>query len=107
VGLRGRLRRLEREAEGEMVFVPQEDGAVKRFPQSALQEAFVTNMRRLRGEEVPPHPLGVAAAGSPDPGWVEPVLLLRSVDGDRRPRRGPQRALRGVRSPHDGRGRAG
>ena len=69
MGLRGRLRRLEREAEGEMVFVPQEDGAVKRFPQSALQEAFVTNMRRLRGEEVPPYPLGVAAAGSPDPGW--------------------------------------
>ncbi len=69
MGLRGKLRRLEREAEGEMVFVPQEDGTVKRFPQSALQESFLTNMKRLRGEDVPPHPLGVAAAESPDPEW--------------------------------------
>ncbi len=52
-----------------MVFVPQRDGAVKRFPQSALQEAFMTNMKRLRGEDVPHHPLGVAAAESPDPAW--------------------------------------
>jgi hypothetical protein len=69
VGLRGRLRRLEKEAEGEMVFVPQKDGTAKRFPQSALQEAFMTNIKRLRGEDVPHHPLGVAAAESPDPGW--------------------------------------
>ena len=67
--LRGRLRRLEREAEREMIFVSQKDGRAKRFPQSALQESFVTNMKRLRGEDVPPHPLGVAAAGSPDPEW--------------------------------------
>ena len=67
--LRGRLRRLEREAEGEMVFVPQKDGTMKRFPQSALQESFVTNMKRLRGEDVPPHPLGVAAAESPNAEW--------------------------------------
>ena len=69
VGLRDRLRRLEREAEGEMVFVPQKDGTVKRFPQSALQESFMTNMRRLKGEDVPHHPLGVAAAQSPDSEW--------------------------------------
>ena len=54
MGLKDRLRRLEREAEGEMVFVPQEDGTVKRFPQS---------------EDVPHHPLGVAAAECPDPEW--------------------------------------
>ena len=69
MGLRDRLRRLERKAEGETVFVPQPDGTVKRFPQSALQESFVTNMERLRGEDVPHHPLGVAAAESPDPEW--------------------------------------
>jgi hypothetical protein len=69
VGLRDRLGRLEREAEGETVFVLQKDGTVKRFPQGALRESFVTNMRRLRGEDVPPHPLGVAASESPDPGW--------------------------------------
>ncbi len=69
MGLRDRLRRLEREAEGEMVMVPQPDGTVKRFPQSALREAFMTNMERLRGEDVPHHPLSVAAAESPDPEW--------------------------------------
>ena len=69
MGLKDRLRRLEKEAEGEMVLVPQKDGTVRRFPQRALQESFVTNMKRLRGEDVPPHPLGVAAAGSPDPEW--------------------------------------
>ena len=69
MGLRDRLRRLERKAEGEMVFVPQKDGTAKRFPQSVLQESFVTNLKRLRGENVPHHPLGVAAARSPDPEW--------------------------------------
>ncbi len=69
MGLRDRLRRLEREAEGEMVSVPQKDGTAKRFPQSALREAVMTNMKRLRGEDVPHHPLGVAAAESPDPEW--------------------------------------
>jgi hypothetical protein len=69
VGLKDRLMRLEKEAEGEMVFVPQKDGTVKRFPQSALQESFMTNMKRLRGEDVTHHPLGVAAAESPDPEW--------------------------------------
>jgi hypothetical protein len=73
VGLRDRLRRLERVAEGEMVFVPQKDGMAKRFPQSALQESFVTNMKRLRGEDVPRHPLGVAAAESPDPEWSRAI----------------------------------
>ena len=69
MGLKDRLRRLEREAEGEMVFVPQKDGKAKRFPQSALKDTFMTNMKRLRGEDVPHHPLGVAAAESPDPEW--------------------------------------
>ena len=69
MGLKDRLRRLERESEGEVVFVPEKDGTVKRFPQSALQGSFVTNMKRLRGEDVPHHPLGVAAAESPDPEW--------------------------------------
>ncbi len=69
MGLKDRLKRLEKEAEGEMVSVPQKDGTAKRFPQSALQEAFMTNMKRLRGEDVPHYPLGVAAAESPDPEW--------------------------------------
>ena len=40
MGLRGRLKRLEREARKEMVEIPQRDGTVKRFPRGALWEAF-------------------------------------------------------------------
>ena len=80
MGLRDRLRRLEKEAEGEMVVVPQKGGTAKRFPQSALQESFVTNMRRLRGEDVPHHPLGVAAAESPDPEWSRSLYSAAWTD---------------------------
>ncbi len=69
MGLRRRAQRLVRETGGGMVFIPQADGTVKRFPESALQDSFTTNMKRLRGEDVPPHPLGLAAAGSPDLEW--------------------------------------
>ena len=69
MGLRRWVKRLEKEAEGETVAVPQKDGKARRFPKSALQESFMTNIRRLRGEDVSHHPLGVAAAQSPDPEW--------------------------------------
>ena len=80
MGLRDRLRRLKRVAEGEMVFVPQKDGTAKRFPQSALQESFSTNMKRLRGEDVPHHPLGVAAAQSPNPEWSRSLYSAGLTD---------------------------
>jgi len=38
---RGRLKRLERDARKELIEIPQLDGTVKRFPQSALMEAFL------------------------------------------------------------------
>ena len=41
MGLRGRLNRLERDARKELVEIPQRDGTVKRFPQSALMGAFL------------------------------------------------------------------
>ena len=41
MGLRGRLQRLERETRKEMVEIPQRDGTVKRFSQSAPWEAFL------------------------------------------------------------------
>ena len=69
MGLRRRVKRLEKETEGGTVSIPQRDGTVKRFPEADLLESFTTNMKRLRGEDVPPHPLGLAAAGSPDPEW--------------------------------------
>jgi hypothetical protein len=70
VALRDRVKKLERAGGGGTVFIPQPDGTVTRFPASAVQDAFLINMRRLRGENVPPHPLGVAAAASPDREWA-------------------------------------
>jgi hypothetical protein len=69
VALKDRLRRLERDAGGGMVSIPQRDGTPARFPATALQDAFLVNMQRLRGEDVGPHPLAVAAASSPDAEW--------------------------------------
>ena len=80
MGHKGWLKRLEREAEGETVAVPQKDGKARRFPKSALQESFVTNMKRLRGEDVPHHPLGVAAAESPDPEWSRSLYSAAWTD---------------------------
>jgi hypothetical protein len=69
MALRDRISKLETAAGGGMVSIPQRDGTPARFPEFALQDAFLVNMQRLRGENVPPHPLGVAAAQSPDPEW--------------------------------------
>lgn len=66
-----RLRRLQRLAEGETVVIPQPHGAPMRFPESALKEAFLTTARRQCGEDVEPHPMGLAAARSPDAKWRE------------------------------------
>jgi hypothetical protein len=87
VGLRNRLRRLEQEAEEEMITIPQKDGTVRRFPQSAAAEAYMNLMDRLgAGEDAPPeHSLIAAARNSSeskwsdsfyaanDEGWTDPV----------------------------------
>ena len=71
MGLRGRLRRLERDAREEMIEIPEQDGTVKRFPRSAGMDAFMNAWDRLgAGENAPPeHPLVVAVRNSSDPGW--------------------------------------
>jgi hypothetical protein len=71
LGLRGWLKRLERDAREEMVEIPQQDGTVARFPMSALPEAFINSVERAgAGEDAPPeHPLSVAARNSSDPKW--------------------------------------
>lgn len=71
------LKRLEREAWGEMVEIPQRDGTVARFPQSALAEAYANHMARLgAGEDAPPeHPLLVAARNSSDSRWLPSVYV--------------------------------
>lgn len=58
--LRHYLKNLERQTRGEEIRIPQQDGSTARFPTSALEEAFLRNMDRLRGEDVPPHPLSIA-----------------------------------------------
>jgi hypothetical protein len=73
VGLRDKLRRLEREAREEMIEIPQQDGTVARFPQSSAAEAYMNLMDRLgAGEDAPPeHPLIAAARNSSEPKWSE------------------------------------
>jgi hypothetical protein len=71
VRLKGRLRRLERATEADMVVIPQKDGSVARFPQSASADAVLNFFDRLgAGEDAPPeHPLLAAARNSSDPWW--------------------------------------
>ena len=73
MSIRERLRRLEREAEEEMIVIPQLDGTVKRFPSSAGVDAYMNLMDRLgTGEDAPPeHPLIEAARNSSEPKWSE------------------------------------
>lgn len=60
MGLRNKLRLLRKESKSELIEIRQQDGSVAKFPTSALEAAFLRNMDRLRGEDVPPHPLSVA-----------------------------------------------
>ena len=63
MGLLGKLKRLERDAREEMIEIPQQDGTVARFPQSAGLEAFLALMD---GRD---HPLAKAARNSSEPKW--------------------------------------
>ena len=63
---RDRIRRLE-DRSGLFVVIPQPDGTVKRFPKSALADAYISNLDRALGRDVPEHPLSVAARLSGNP----------------------------------------
>ena len=74
VGLRGWIKRLERDARGEMVAIRQPDGSVARFPQSELAAAYLDSVDRAVGRSDPAqpwHPLCAAARNSPDPAWQD------------------------------------
>ncbi len=43
------------------IVVPQPDGTVRRFPKSAVADAYVSNLRRACGEDIPEHPYTTAA----------------------------------------------
>ncbi len=82
MGLRDKLKRLERAAEGEMVTIPQEDGSVKKFPPSDLELAFINECRRLRGENLEVHPLTTAARHSSEAKWRDSALAEMHVVGE-------------------------
>lgn len=76
MGLRDRLRRLQRMAEGPIVSIPQQDGTVSRFPERELGPAFIDALDRELGRkglrsdpEQPEHPICLAARNSNDPEW--------------------------------------
>ena len=73
MALRDKLKRLERDARDEMIEIPQTDGTVKRFPQSAGVDAFMNLMDRLgAGEDAPPeHPLISVARSLSELEWSE------------------------------------
>jgi hypothetical protein len=75
MGLRGWVKRLERDAREEMIEIPQKDGTVVRFPKSAGVDAFINLMDRMgAGDDAPPeHPLTAAARNSSEPKWSESV----------------------------------
>jgi len=75
VGFREHLKRLEREAKGEMISIPQRDGTVKTFPKYQLADAYLNVMARLgAGEDAPPeHPLVAAARNSSDREWQQSI----------------------------------
>ena len=80
--LRGWLRRLERQSEVEMITIPQQDGTVAKFPQSAAGDAMANCFDRLgAGEDAPPeHPLIEAARNSSDPKWTGSLFAVNDPD---------------------------
>jgi hypothetical protein len=80
MGLKDQLKRLQKRVGGGTVKIPQPGGTVKRFPEADLQASFLVNMARLRGENVRPHPLGVAAASSPDREWSRSMYSATWVE---------------------------
>ena len=71
MGLKDRLRQLERKSEGEMVLIPQPDGGVSRFRERDLAGAYLVALDRELGRSSEDHPLCQAARRSPDPKWSE------------------------------------
>jgi hypothetical protein len=65
-----------------MVVIPLQDGTVKRFPPSALLDAYSNFYDRLgAGEDAPPeHPLIVAARHSSDPKWLGSFFAVNDAD---------------------------
>ena len=76
MALRRWIKRLERGAQEEMIEIPQTDGTVKRFPQSAGMEAF---MALMDGRD---HPLAEAARNSSEREWTHSFYSAFPIDED-------------------------
>jgi hypothetical protein len=87
MGLRGRLNRAERAAKGEIIEIPQKDGTLARFSQSAVMEAYLNWFDRLgAGDDAPPeHPMLVAVRNSTDLYWSEGIYAVNDPDAHTRP----------------------
>jgi hypothetical protein len=87
LGLRGRLRQLEKEADEEIVVIPQKDGTVKKFPRSAGIDAYCNWFDRLgAGEDAPPeHPMLVAVRNTSDPEWLRSFFMCEDPDEHTKP----------------------
>jgi hypothetical protein len=87
VGLRDKLKRLERAARGEIIEIPQKDGTVARFPRSAEIEAFRNWFARLgAGEDAPPeHPMLAAVRNTSEPEWQKTFFYVEDPDAHSRP----------------------
>ena len=85
--MRNRVKRLERAVEEEVISIPQKDGTVRRFPQSAGLEAFTNLMDRLgAGDEAPPeHPLIEAARNSSEAKWAQSFYAVNDPEEHTRP----------------------
>ena len=83
--MKSRLRKLEQSAKAHYIIIPQLEGPPAKFPDSAAQEAFLTSLARLKGEDVPEHPLSTAAATSSDSRWRGSFVTgTHTVTGDGR-----------------------
>jgi hypothetical protein len=82
MGLKDRLRQLERKCEGEMVLIPQPGGSVVRFPKVDLAAAYIVALDRELGRSTEDHSLCQAARRSPDPEWSESVFAGPEVVPD-------------------------
>ena len=82
MGLKDRLRQLERKSEGEMVLIPQPDGDVSRFRERDLADAYLVALDRELGRSSEDHPLCQAARRSLGPEWSESVYAGPEVVPD-------------------------
>jgi hypothetical protein len=87
LGLKEQLERLKRAARGEEIRIPQRDGTVARFPESAAADAYQNWLERMgAGEDAPAeHPMLAAVRNSTGPEWRSSAYMVEDPDEHVRP----------------------